>query len=316
MNSVGKTVVSPVSPEAHRKRKRAGAKNTVLSEPHSPAFALPPPPTRSRTIIQMQPGLLRNENSQSSDKATEKGKAGGSKKATSGAVSGGKRAARKTAHSVIEKRRRSKMNEEFETMKEMIPACKGQTMHKLAILQAGIEYLRYLEQCVAELKISNSRSTPLLRPGPRDATTHEEEQSDAMEEDTSENGSQMDGEEDDHPADEDDDDHETALSSGPDTPRTDTSHYHHSTVSGEMSWSVTTASLPVSPNLSATAPSPLMSAHGQPHHLRPQTADAHDPRAADIEATAALLMLNGDRRSQSGSTGARGLSVLDLLSSS
>ena len=42
--------------------------------------------------------------------------------------------ARKTAHSVIERRRRSKMNEEFSVLKDMIPACKDQEMHKLAIL--------------------------------------------------------------------------------------------------------------------------------------------------------------------------------------
>ena len=29
------------------------------------------------------------------------------------------------------------MNEEFGVLKDMIPACKGQEMHKLAILQVG-----------------------------------------------------------------------------------------------------------------------------------------------------------------------------------
>jgi hypothetical protein len=64
------------------------------------------------------------------------------------------------------------MNEEFALLKSMIPACTGE-MHKLAILQvsyawlldmyevhakpplpyqASIEYLRYLEDCVAKLK--------------------------------------------------------------------------------------------------------------------------------------------------------------------
>lgn len=47
--------------------------------------------------------------------------------------------ARKTAHSVIERRRRSKMNEEFGVLKEMIPACKDQEMHKLAILQVHLK---------------------------------------------------------------------------------------------------------------------------------------------------------------------------------
>jgi hypothetical protein len=37
---------------------------------------------------------------------------------------------------LIERRRRSKMNEEFAVLKSMIPACSGE-MHKLAILQVG-----------------------------------------------------------------------------------------------------------------------------------------------------------------------------------
>jgi hypothetical protein len=44
------------------------------------------------------------------------------------------------------------MNEEFGVLKDMIPACAGQDMHKLAILQASIEYMRYLEKCLADLK--------------------------------------------------------------------------------------------------------------------------------------------------------------------
>lgn len=50
------------------------------------------------------------------------------------------------------------MNEEFGTLKDMIPACDGQEMHKLAILQASIDYVRYLENCVRELKEANKTS--------------------------------------------------------------------------------------------------------------------------------------------------------------
>lgn len=53
------------------------------------------------------------------------------------ASAAGRKIARKTAHSLIERRRRSKMNEEFDVLKNMIPACKGQEMHKLAILQVS-----------------------------------------------------------------------------------------------------------------------------------------------------------------------------------
>lgn len=44
------------------------------------------------------------------------------------------------------------MNEEFGVLKDMIPACEGHEMHKLAILQASIEYMRYLETCLEDLK--------------------------------------------------------------------------------------------------------------------------------------------------------------------
>lgn len=56
-----------------------------------------------------------------------------------GTTAAGRKIARKTAHSLIERRRRSKMNEEFGVLKDMIPACKGQEMHKLAILQVGLD---------------------------------------------------------------------------------------------------------------------------------------------------------------------------------
>ena len=47
------------------------------------------------------------------------------------------------------------MNEEFGVLKDMIPACRGQEMHKLAILQAGIEYVGWLEGVVSDLKREN-----------------------------------------------------------------------------------------------------------------------------------------------------------------
>jgi hypothetical protein len=64
--------------------------------------------------------------------------AGGRKKAANtSSTAASRKVARKTAHSLIERRRRSKMNEEFGVLKDMIPACQGQEMHKLAILQVS-----------------------------------------------------------------------------------------------------------------------------------------------------------------------------------
>lgn len=76
------------------------------------------------------------------------------------------------------------MNEEFNVLKDMIPACTGE-MHKLAILQvsclqvivnrtrrtdmissqASIEYLRYLEDCVATLKARQGIDADSQPPG-------------------------------------------------------------------------------------------------------------------------------------------------------
>lgn len=51
------------------------------------------------------------------------------------------------------------MNDEFEVLKDMIPACKasqdgdgGREMHKLEILKASVEYIRYLKDCVCQLQ--------------------------------------------------------------------------------------------------------------------------------------------------------------------
>ncbi|KAI4152464.1 MAG: hypothetical protein LQ340_002894 [Diploschistes diacapsis] len=129
--------------------------------PQSAQFTLPPPPTRPRRIIQMKPGTVE-KGTTTPTKPDKKKAAGGQTRPNPTATVAGKKTARKTAHSIIERRRRSKMNGEFETLREMIPACRGHSMHKLAILQAGIDYMRYLEQCVADLKGANRAALPVL----------------------------------------------------------------------------------------------------------------------------------------------------------
>lgn len=128
----------PVSPpNTHGvSRRRSSAAQTHAKD----VFTLPPPPTRSRKIIQMKP---RGQQEEPPDLESEVAKgpaaravtATSSKKKQPSATSvAGRKIARKTAHSLIERRRRSKMNEEFGVLKSMIPACTGE-MHKLAILQ-------------------------------------------------------------------------------------------------------------------------------------------------------------------------------------
>lgn len=61
--------------------------------------------------------------------------------------------ARKSAHSDIERRRRIKINEQFDALKELVPACNQFTsasggdvgLHKLVILQETVQFIRYLK---------------------------------------------------------------------------------------------------------------------------------------------------------------------------
>ncbi|KXH28662.1 helix-loop-helix DNA-binding domain-containing protein [Colletotrichum simmondsii] len=180
----------PVQPsETVKSRRRSSAAQKTAAAASNESFALPPPPTRSRKIIQMKPRAQQQNEAEAEAKASKDatpaaagaksgaagpGKAGsavtaaangssststaqGKKKAPSATSAAGRKIARKTAHSLIERRRRSKMNEEFAVLKGMIPACTGE-MHKLAILQASIEYVRYLEDCVSKLKAQRDAS--------------------------------------------------------------------------------------------------------------------------------------------------------------
>ena len=135
------------SADTVKSRRRSSA----AKEGQESSFALPPPPTRSRKIIQMKPRQQDDAFeavSEAKDMAKSGAKGGAAKNAAGGATTGtkkkqpsatsaaGRKIARKTAHSLIERRRRSKMNEEFAVLKSMIPACTGE-MHKLAILQVS-----------------------------------------------------------------------------------------------------------------------------------------------------------------------------------
>ena len=136
------------SPALTQSRDRRGSSNSHRSVRPATTlnYALPPPPTRPRQIIHMNPEspASHDVSAQSGQSTTNrnrnlkpdsKSNTAGKKRKPNAANAAGRKTARKTAHSVIERRRRSKMNEEFGTLKDMIPACKGQEMHKLAILQ-------------------------------------------------------------------------------------------------------------------------------------------------------------------------------------
>ena len=316
-----------VSSTSSRKRLRNadGPKQVANTQSsHAADVSLPPPPTRPRRIIQMKPGVER-KSAAGTEKAEKKKPAVGRSRSGSTTTAAGKKTARKTAHSIIERRRRSKMNEEFETLKGMIPACSGQSMHKLAILQAGIDYMRYLEQCVTDLKGPHRTGLHIPMPSQSQAPTPRPP-SDIASEAPSE-----DEEEDDDGDKMQDVDHSFQETSPAidSLPSRGPSRGHASSLTSptvlpqpqqSAIWSTNTSAL-TSPafgpgNDSASS----LDRPGLPyfHSADASPAMLPDPmHDAAHEATTALLMLNHDRR-HSHSERIRaggGLSVRDLLSS-
>ncbi|KAI1470939.1 uncharacterized protein F4812DRAFT_450101 [Daldinia caldariorum] len=324
-NSGAKT--SPVSPstkttypvqpsETVKSRRRS---STVQKE----AFALPPPPTRSRRIIQMKPRPQEEPGEQSTaDKAasTTNGKgaagAGSKKKLPSATSAAGRKMARKTAHSLIERRRRSKMNEEFAVLKGLIPACTGE-MHKLAILQASIEYVRYLEDCITKLK--EQRDDQSATPAPAqfkltpsndvDAYDMDEEKDDECQDDVEMTGSEAPS-----PVYAQTPARSNQSSISPALVAQDTPSRHHSYSSISTEYRHYSYSGP-------SNTSPGFGSQGYPQHMGTTstsqstlTSPALRPQQEiDQEASAALLMLNVDRRGTTSSGPGRGMSVRDLL---
>ncbi|KAI9645007.1 hypothetical protein NHQ30_007044 [Ciborinia camelliae] len=312
--------ISPTSPaipasEAVKLRRRSATQNTTKD-----SFALPPPPTRSRKIIQMKPRGLKADETMNTP--AENTKSGGKptanspkKKQPSSTSVAGRKIARKTAHSLIERRRRSKMNEEFGVLKDMIPACTGE-MHKLAILQASIDYVRYLEDCVAKLKAENSRGNFPTATGEFTLPPSAHRGSYAISRQHSTRGSEEDIEmtcsensssnyatpvppsQQNSPAmfPQDSRHRQDSYSS------VSTNHRHYSISTS----STTSPALGPSAYEYARSIASVGSAFTSPA-LMPQ-------RDVDEEASAALLMLNSDRRGTNNS-GVRGMSVRDLLSS-
>ncbi|KAL0936524.1 helix-loop-helix dna-binding domain-containing protein [Colletotrichum truncatum] len=325
----------PVQPsETVKSRRRSSAAQKAASE----NFALPPPPTRSRKIIQMKP-RPQEEPEEAPAAAKSSGPAKGAasttaqskKKQPSATSAAGRKIARKTAHSLIERRRRSKMNEEFAVLKGMIPACTGE-MHKLAILQASIEYVRYLEDCVAKLKAQRDVSegvsptdSGLQTPSGRDPwgsipqfVPKYQQEPDDVEMTGSEAPSPT------FPAQQHSRSQQPSVSPSPALLAQDSRHRHDSypsvSTADQRHYSYSASSATTSP---AFGPQPYAYGHGiaSVSHSTLTSPALAPQRDLDHEATAALLMLNTDRRGTVGSESAstargagRGMSVRDLLS--
>ncbi|KAI1383103.1 uncharacterized protein F4822DRAFT_92410 [Hypoxylon trugodes] len=314
-----KTTSYPVQPSETVKSRRRSS--TAQKE----TFALPPPPTRSRRIIQMKPRPQEEPAEQTTpDKTTsttgtgKNASATGSKKKQPSATSAaGRKIARKTAHSLIERRRRSKMNEEFAVLKGLIPACTGE-MHKLAILQASIEYVRYLEDCINKLKSQHDdQSTPAPPQFRLPSNTHDYEMDDKEEdEEEGQEDVEMTGSEAPSPVYAQTPSRSNQSSISPALVAQDargrqqsyssvSTEYRHYSYSGPSNTSPAFGPQGYSQRVGTTSAS--HSTLTSPA-LRPQ-------QEIDQEASAALLMLTVDRRGMTNNGSGRGMSVRDLLSS-
>lgn len=183
-------------------------------------------------------------------------------------------------------------------------------------MQASIDYVRYLEDCVSKLKAQNNRRTPTPASGSEHMPPPPTARYDAY--------------------DEDDEDVEMEGSEGASPTYTQTPHSQQPSVSPAI--------LPQEFNYNQRNNSYSSASNDHRHYsysTSANTSPAFGPqsyeyavsntsaanstltspallpqrdRDLDHEATAALLMLNTDRRGTSGSTGGRGMSVKDLLS--
>jgi hypothetical protein len=120
-------------------------------------MTLPQPPDLKPTIIQMQNNDTEEPDVQDQEEKPKKKRRRSSSSLISQNEIEKRRREHKTAHSIIEKKRRIRMNREFEALKFLIPACRnnlntsnnnGEGMYKLTILQATVDYIRYLHQIV------------------------------------------------------------------------------------------------------------------------------------------------------------------------
>jgi hypothetical protein len=123
----------------------------------STMMTLPQPPDLKPTIIQMQNNDTEEPDVQDHEEKPKKKRRRSSSSLISQNEIEKRRREHKTAHSIIEKKRRIRMNREFEALKFLIPACRnnlntsnnnGEGMYKLTILQATVDYIRYLHQVV------------------------------------------------------------------------------------------------------------------------------------------------------------------------
>ncbi|KAJ1344585.1 hypothetical protein BSLG_000108 [Batrachochytrium salamandrivorans] len=74
---------------------------------------------------------------------------------------------RRASHSAIERRRRERINDKIAEMKTMLPTCANKVgLHKLTILEEGVDYILYLKEQVRRLSGDANRTAGSTMPEP------------------------------------------------------------------------------------------------------------------------------------------------------
>ncbi|KAF2276222.1 uncharacterized protein EI97DRAFT_501486 [Westerdykella ornata] len=145
---------SPESPKAKTvkglaPRKKPNSARNMEDSDDDDEF-LPQPPTRQPKIIQTDPQRFQH-----GPKGSNGSPRTGTKRKHDGTTAQSRLVSRKTSHREIEKKRRGRINNLLDQMKDMIPTCrgpKGVGMHKEAVLEACIKEMTYLKQVNEHLK--------------------------------------------------------------------------------------------------------------------------------------------------------------------
>ncbi|KAG6280917.1 hypothetical protein E4U47_004925 [Claviceps purpurea] len=338
--------------ETVKTRRRASAPRGNTRDNANCPFALPPPPTRSRKIIQMKPRTQADSIGTSPAKpsgragskttssagtaktaankdASDSGSGSGSGSTSQGVKrkqppnatsAAGRKTARKTAHSLIERRRRGKMNEEFDVLRGLVPACTLQ-MHKLSVLNCTIEYVQYLQDCVSKLSSQAAVERTSLPSIDEFSTSFFAQQRNRLGEvDISDSDSVSPRflAQSDYAHRLSTSTSATASSFSSVSPSIHTEDARRGPHGGQHHYNYTFSSSNPSERF---LPSPALGPQGHGMYAQgglpgsgPTSFAICAQSDVDSEATAALLMLNNDRRGPNPSSSARRVSVRDLLS--
>ncbi|CAB4484314.1 HLH-domain-containing protein [Rhizophagus irregularis] len=142
------SMTTPPSPTNGRYEQRILPKQQGSS---TSVFSVPMTPSNASSVMQHHNSVIHPHPPYQQQRVSLGGAATGANGDKQLTTADQRELARKVSHSAIERRRRERINDKILQLKELIPSCADQDhLHKLSILQSAIEYIQYLQGCVAE----------------------------------------------------------------------------------------------------------------------------------------------------------------------